>query len=171
MCAKKIIMVTGGQRSGKSEFAEHTALSLSSSPVYLATAQPYDDEFRHRVRLHQLRRGPEWTNIEEQLYLADHDLSSRTVLVDCVTMWATNIFFQCGEDIDKALDMFRKEFDRLLTIDSTFIFVTSEIGLGGTSENAMQRHFTDLLGLVNRHVARHADDVYLLISGIDLKIK
>lgn len=171
MCAKKIIMVTGGQRSGKSEFAEHTALHLSTTPVYLATAQPLDDEFRHRVKLHQLRRGPEWTNIEEQLYPADHELSSRTVLVDCVTMWATNIFFHCDEDIDRSLEMFRNEFDRLIAIDATFIFVTNEIGLGGTSENAMQRRFTDLLGFVNRHVARHADDVHFLISGIDLKIK
>lgn len=126
------------------------ALHLSLTPVYLATAQPLDDEFRHRVKLHQLRRGPEWTNIEEQLYPADYELSSRTVLVDCVTMWATNIFFHCDEDIDRSLEMFRNEFDRLIAIDATFIFVTNEIGLGGTSENAMQRRFTDLLGFVNR---------------------
>ena len=78
-------MVTGGQRSGKSEFAERTALKLSDRPVYVATAEPRDEEFRHRVMLHQQRRGNEWTNIEETICIADHDLPSRTVLVDCVT--------------------------------------------------------------------------------------
>lgn len=171
MCAKRIIMITGGQRSGKSMFAEQIALTLSPSPVYIATAEPRDDEFRERVRRHRLRRGPEWTSIEEQIHLALHDVTSRTVLVDCVTMWVTNIFFHCREDIDKSLDMFREEFDRLTSQDATFIFVTNEIGLGGTSENDMQRRFTDLLGIANRHVSGKADDVHFLISGIDLKIK
>lgn len=171
MCAKRVIMVTGGQRSGKSEFAERTALKLSDRPVYVATAEPRDEEFRHRVMLHQQRRGNEWTNIEETICIADHDLPSRTVLVDCVTMWLTNIFFHCNEDADRSIAMFRHEFDRLMAMDTTFVFVTNEIGLGGTSENPMQRQFTDLLGLANRYVAEHADDVYLLISGIDLKMK
>ena len=171
MCAKRIIMITGGQRSGKSMFAEQIALTLSPTPVYMATAEARDDEFRERVRRHQARRGPEWTSIEEQINLSRHDVTSRTVLVDCVTMWATNIFFLCNEDIDKALDMFREEFDRLTSQDASFIFVTNEIGLGGTSENDMQRRFTDLLGLVNRHVSGKADEVHFLVSGIDLKIK
>ncbi|MDE6114189.1 MAG: bifunctional adenosylcobinamide kinase/adenosylcobinamide-phosphate guanylyltransferase [Muribaculum sp.] len=172
MCAKRIIMVTGGQRSGKSMFAERVALELSDHPVYIATAEPRDDEFRERVRLHRQRRGSEWTNIEEQLHLSVHDVTSRTVLVDCVTMWATNIFFHCGEDLDRSLAMFRREYDALIaSTDTTFIFVTNEIGLGGTSSNAMQRRFTDLLGIANRHVAESADEVHMLISGIDLKIK
>ena len=72
---KKIILITGGQRSGKSNKAEELALSLSSNPIYVATAHIWDDEFRERVRKHQERRGPQWTNIEEELYLSRHDLS------------------------------------------------------------------------------------------------
>lgn len=171
MCAKRIILVTGGQRSGKSEFAERLALKLSSSPVYIATAEALDDEMRRRVQVHQQRRGPEWSNIEERLFPGSHDLDGRTVLLDCVTMWCTNFFFHCGESADDALERIKAEYDRLIHHDATFIFVTAETGLGGISENPMQRHFTDLLSAVNRHIADTADEVYLLISGIDIKIK
>jgi adenosylcobinamide kinase/adenosylcobinamide-phosphate guanylyltransferase len=88
---KKIILITGGQRSGKSTKAEQLALSLSSNPVYLATAHVWDDEFRLRVQKHQERRGPEWTNIEEEIHLSKHDLSGRVVVIDCVTLWLTNL--------------------------------------------------------------------------------
>ena len=88
---KKIILITGGQRSGKSTKAEQLALSLSSNPVYLATAHVWDDEFRIRVQKHQERRGPEWTNIEEEIHLSKHDLSGRVVVIDCVTLWLTNL--------------------------------------------------------------------------------
>ena len=87
---KKIIMITGGARSGKSSYAEQLALSLSSNPVYLATARIWDDEFRQRVKIHQERRGPEWTNIEEEKELSKHLISGRVVLIDCITM------FLCG---------------------------------------------------------------------------
>ena len=77
---KRIILITGGARSGKSGYAEKLALSLSDAPVYLATARIWDEEFRERVRRHQARRGPQWTNIEEDKQLSRHDLSGRVVL-------------------------------------------------------------------------------------------
>lgn len=89
---KKIILITGGQRSGKSSEAERMALSLSDSPVYVATAHIWDEEFRERVRKHQERRGPQWTNIEEERELSRHDVTGRVVLIDCCTLWATNYF-------------------------------------------------------------------------------
>ena len=79
---KKLILITGGQRSGKSKEAETLALSLSTNPVYVATAHIWDEEFRERVRRHQERRGPQWTNIEEEKYLSRHDVSGRVVVVD-----------------------------------------------------------------------------------------
>ena len=91
---KKIILITGGQRSGKSRQAEELALSLSEHPVYVATAHIWDDEFRERVQKHQERRGPQWTNIEEEKYLSRHDLTGRVVVIDCVTLWLTNFFFE-----------------------------------------------------------------------------
>lgn len=167
---KKIILVTGGQRSGKSQYAERLALSLSSHPVYVATARVWDDEFRQRVVKHQERRGAEWDNIEEEKYLSRHDLAGRVAVVDCITLWCTNFFFE-SQDVDKALAMLKAEFDRLITQDATLIFVTNEIGSGGVSDNAVQRQFTDLQGWMNQYVATRADEVTLMVSGIPVKIK
>lgn len=170
---KKIILITGGQRSGKSTYAEQMALSLSDSPVYIATAHIWDEEFRERVRRHQERRGLQWTNIEEEKYLSHHDVSGRVVLIDCLTLWATNFFFEAGEDtpVDMVLNTIKAEFERFTSQEATFIFVTNEIGMGGTSSNAVQRRFTDLLGWLNQYVASHADEVTLMVSGIPVKIK
>lgn len=166
----RIILITGGTRSGKSAEAERKALALSRQPVYVATAQVFDDEFRQRVTLHQQRRGPEWTTIEEPLFPSSYDLTGRVVLVDCLTLWLTN-FLSETEDADKALAAVEEEFDKLTAQDATFIFVTNEIGMGGTSANALQRKFTDIQGLFNQYVARRADEVVLMVSGIPVTIK
>ena len=164
---KKIILITGGQRSGKSTKAEELALQLSENPVYLATAHIWDDEFRERVRKHQERRGPEWTNIEEEIYLSKHNLAGRVVVIDCVTLWLTNWLQACDNPLEQA----KVEFDKFTTPDATYIFVTNEIGSGGTSTNALQRRFTDLQGWMNQYIAQKADEVILMVSGIPVKIK
>ena len=168
---KRIILITGGQRSGKSTKAETLALSLSDHPVYVATAHVWDDEFRERVRLHQERRGPQWTNIEEEMLLSRHDLTGRVAVIDCVTLWLTNFFFANGSDVDKSLALAKAEFDTFTQHDATYIFVTNEIGLGGVSENAIQRKFTDLQGWMNQYIAAKADEVILMVSGIEVMIK
>ena len=168
---KRIILITGGARSGKSSKAEALALSLAADPVYLATARIWDDEFRARVRRHQERRGPQWTNIEEETFLSRHSVAGRVVLVDCLTLWATNFFYDMEGDTDSALEAVKAEFDRFTAQDATFIFVTNEIGLGGTSQNELQRKFTDLQGWMNQYVAARADEVFLMVSGISVKIK
>lgn len=168
----EIIMITGGQRSGKSRMAEQLALSLSATPVYVATARVWDDEFRHRVELHKQRRGPEWTTYETPLDVASIPLDHNAiVLFDCVTLWATNWFFECGEDSDKALDKMKGQLEKICDKCHTIIFVTNEIGLGGVAENAMQRRFTDLQGYINQHIASIASEVHMAISGIDVRIK
>lgn len=170
-------MITGGQRSGKSQTAEKMALSLSDNPVYLATAHIWDEEFRQRVLVHQQRRGPQWTNIEEEKYLSRHDVTGRVVVIDCVTLWCTNFFFSREKaeweqpSVDDALTLLKAEFDSFTSQDATFIFVTNEIGSGGVSENAIQRRFTDLEGWMNQYVAQHADEVILMVSGIPVRIK
>jgi adenosylcobinamide kinase/adenosylcobinamide-phosphate guanylyltransferase len=92
------------------------------------------------------------------------------VVVDCVTLWLTNFFFD-NNDVDQTLKAAKDEFDRLTRQDATFIFVTNEIGLGGVSDNALQRQFTDLEGWMNQHIAQRADEVILMVSGIPMKIK
>ena len=167
---KKIILVTGGQRSGKSSQAEQMALSLSEHPVYVATAHIWDEEFHERVRKHQERRGPQWTNIEEEKFLSRHDLTGRVVVIDCVTLWLTNFFFETS-DVDQTLEAVKQEFDRFTAPDATYIFVTNEIGSGGVSENTLQRKFTDLEGWTNQYIASKADEVILMVSGIPLMVK
>ena len=166
----KIILVTGGQPSVKRSYAERHALSLSENPAYVATAPIWDDEFRERVQRHQQGRGSNWTNIEEEKYLGNIDITDRVAVVDCITLWCTNFYFET-QDIEKSLEMVKTEFDKFTSQDATFIFVTNEIGMGGTSENKVQRMFTDLLGWANQYIASKADEVILMVSGIPMKIK
>lgn len=168
---RRIILITGGQRSGKSSYAEKLALSLSPHPVYMATSRIWDEEFRQRVIRHQQRRGEEWTNIEEEKTLSRHRLEGRVVLIDCVTLWCTNFFFDLDANVDAALQAIKQEFDNFTSQNATFIFVTNEIGSGAVSENAIQRRFTDLQGWMNQYIASKADQVYLMVSGIAVAIK
>lgn len=147
------------------------ALNLSPNPIYMATARIWDEEFHQRVIRHQQQRGPQWCNIEEEKQLSLHDCSGRVVLVDCVTLWCTNFFFDLGADIEKALAAVQEEFDRFTKQEATFLFVTNEIGSGGVSTDEVQRKFTDLQGWMNQYIAQRADEVYLMISGIPLRIK
>lgn len=167
---RHIILITGGQRSGKSQQAEQLALQLAENPVYLATAHVWDEEFRQRVLRHQERRGPQWTNIEEEKFLSRHELTGRVIVIDCVTLWLTNFFFENNE-LEQTLEQAKAEFDRFTSQEATFIFVTNEIGSGGVSENAIQRKFTDLEGWMNQYIAAKADEVILMVSGIPLKVK
>lgn len=166
-----IHLITGGERSGKSTYAESEALRLSGQPVYLATARVWDEEFRQRILRHQERRGPEWTNIEEDIRPSKHDFTGRVVLIDCITLWATNYFFDMQQDVDQALEALKKEFDTLVQQDAIFIFVTNELGMGGMSESRTQRLFTQLQGWMNQHVAARADRVTLMVSGLPLTVK
>lgn len=196
---KKIILVTGGQRSGKSTYAERLALEMAAGEqaVYMATSRIWDEEFAHRVQLHKERRGPQWINLEEEKYLGRHNVAGRVVLVDCVTLWSTNFFFDISDNplphssgsdaanitmdaaqaqesatvVEQALQQIKGEFEKFTSQDATFIFVTNEIGLGGVSENKVQRQFTDLLGWLNQYIASKADEVVLMVSGIPVKIK
>ena len=113
MGKKHIVLVTGGQRSGKSGYAQKLALSLTANPVYLATSRVWDEEFRERVLRHQADRGPEWTNIEEEKYLSRHDLNGRVVVIDCVTLWGTNFFFDNEGDTNRSLVELKEEFNKL----------------------------------------------------------
>ena len=171
MGKKHIVLVTGGQRSGKSGYAQKLALSLTANPVYLATSRVWDEEFRERVLRHQANRGPEWTNIEEEKYLSRHDLNGRVVVIDCVTLWGTNFFFDNEGDTNRSLVELKEEFNKLTEQDAYLIFVTNEIGLGGVSPDAVQRRFTDLQGWLNQYIASRADEVVLMVSCIPMKVK
>lgn len=103
--------------------------------------------------------------------ISKHQLAGKVILIDCVTLWCTNFFFDSQADVQKAMSEIKKEFRNFTQQDATFIFVTNEIGMGGTSENEVQRKFTDLQGWINQYIANQADEVILMVSGIPVKIK
>ena len=170
-----VILVTGGQRSGKSDYGERLALELSPEPVYIATCAPRPDDadMAARIAAHKARRGSCWTNFEEPLYPHRLDLRGRVALLDCVTLWLTNHLFRAGDDTRAALEAWTDAYDRLLAESNarTIIFVTNEIGLGGISTNSLQRRFTDIQGLANRRLAADASQAVMLVSGMPLKLK
>ena len=168
---KRIILITGGERSGKSSYAEKLALSLSASPVYVATARVWDDEFAERVERHKESRGEFWQTVEEEKHLSKLNIAGKVAVIDCVTLWCTNFFFDLKSDVEASLRELKREFDEFTAQDATFIFVTNEIGMGGVSPDTLQRKFTDLQGWFNQYIASRADEVILMVSGIPVKIK
>jgi len=167
----KIHFITGGQRSGKSTYALNKALLLSDNPVYLATAKVWDEEFEKRIDRHKQERGDQWTNIEEQLYISNCQVDGRVVLLDCITLWLTNIYFLNNQDVDKSLDWAKKEWDKFIEKDATFLVVTNEIGLSPIPDNALTRRFVDLQGWMNQYIAQKANQVTLMVSGLPVEIK
>ncbi|MBC9933832.1 bifunctional adenosylcobinamide kinase/adenosylcobinamide-phosphate guanylyltransferase [Chitinophaga qingshengii] len=166
-----ITLVTGGARSGKSRYAQDQALAISQQPVYVATAKIWDEDFAQRICRHQAERGANWTNYEEELYVSRLPLAGHTVVIDCVTLWLTNFFALHDYDTDKALVSLQTEVDALQQQEGHFFIVTNEIGMGVHAETAIGRKFTDLQGWANQYIARVADTVVLMVSGIPVVIK
>lgn len=166
-----LTLITGGARSGKSRFGQQLALERSPNPMYVATARVWDDDFAHRVRRHQQDRGPEWTSIEEQRHVSQLPLAGRVVVIDCVTLWLTNFFMDTKHDIDQSLALFEGEITALRAIPAHYIVITNEIGMGVHADTDIGRRFTDLQGWANQHLARRADEVVLMVSGLPLTVK
>ncbi len=168
---REIIYVSGGQRSGKSDFAQNMAESLSQNPVYLATAKCWDKEFERRIERHKTSRGDHWSNIEELIELSRHNLEGRVVMMDCVTLWLTNIFGQYDYDTARCLEVAKSEWTKFIEQDFTLIVVSNEIGMGVIPMDKTTRAFVDLQGWMNQFIAATADKAYTLISGIPMQIK
>jgi adenosylcobinamide kinase / adenosylcobinamide-phosphate guanylyltransferase len=165
------ILILGGARSGKSAFAERLVEESGLDAVYIATGQAYDDEMRERIGAHRERRGPIWTTVEEPLDLVGslqaHAGKGRAVLVDCLTLWLTNLMM-AERDI-------AAETARLVAaipeLKGTVLFVSNEVGLGIVPDNKMARAFRDHAGRLHQAVAAHADEVYFIAAGLPLKMK
>ena len=178
MTAENIQFVLGGARSGKSEFAEKLALaSFAAMPtnnarlVYLATAEAFDDEMQARIDLHKARRSADWqlcdAPIDLPAMVRTHDGEDATLLVDCTSVWTTNLLIN-GKDIQDYRDDF---IDALSTASGKIIVVASETGLGIVPDNKLSRQFRDANGKTNQAIAQIADCVFFLVAGIVQKIK
>lgn len=166
-----IHFITGGQRSGKSSFAQNLALELSDTPTYLATSRVWDDDFNKRIQRHKDDRGPQWENIEEEKSIDQLTLAGKTIVLDCITLWLTNIFHDNKYDVDQSLTEAKTIWDKLIQQDCTLIVVSNEIGMSMHAETEVGRKFTDLQGWVNQHIAKNANKVTLMVSGIPMNIK
>jgi adenosylcobinamide kinase / adenosylcobinamide-phosphate guanylyltransferase len=167
-----IYLITGGERSGKSSYAENLAKELSETPLYVATARKWDEDFEKRVDRHQKGRDERWINIEKEKHLSEIDFSEKVAVVDCVTLWLTNFFVDTKNDVALSLEQAKAEFDAIAKQQNTkIIIVTNEIGMGVHAETHIGRKFVELQGWMNQYIAQNAENVVLMVSGIPVKIK
>ena len=172
-----ITLITGGSRSGKSTYALQKALEFSGKRVFVATAIAFDDEMTVRIQKHKDERSDSFLTIEEPYHLSNmlqkicNEYSPQVILVDCLTVWLGNLFYQNNND-EKII---RQEIEKLLAVLIEFpvpiLFVTNEVGSGIVPENALARQFRDMAGFLNQAVARVADEVVMCCCGIPVKIK
>ncbi len=165
------MLVLGGARSGKSAFAEQWIVRSGLDRHYVATGRAWDDEMRARIALHRDSRGPDWQTHEEPLHLVEclHriDASGRAVLVDCLTLWVTNLMME-NKDVTA-------EFEGLAGFvtqaQARLVFVSNEVGLGIVPDNRMARDFRDHAGRLHQIIAARSADVYFIAAGLPLKMK
>lgn len=165
----RIILITGGVRSGKSTLAEARTLELGRPASYIATAQAFDGEMEERIANHRARRGEEWRTVTEPLDLVGALGATQGTprLVDCLTLWLTNLMLG-GHDWRAAGHAL---IAALPAQSSPVVFVTNEVGAGIVPENKLARDFRDAAGLLNQWVAAAADEVILAVAGLPLKVK
>ena len=164
-------LILGGARSGKSRFAECLAEQSGLARTYVATAQAFDDEMAERIAHHRARRDAAWTTLDTPLdlatTLAEAAGESRIVLVDCLTLWLTNVML-AGRDVDAAIDAV---VSALPLLGGPAILVSNEVGSGIVPENALGRAFRDHQGRLNQRVAAVAGRVTLVVAGLPLDLK
>ena len=167
----KIIYITGGERSGKSKYAQEIALKISDKPIYLATARKWDEDFNTRIQRHKNERNERWITIEEEKNISKHDFTGKTVVLDCITLWLTNLYNDNNYDAEVALEKAKSEFDKLIKQNFNLIVISNEIGMGVHAQTKETRKFVELQGWMNQYIAGCTNEAYLMISGIPVKIK
>jgi len=180
---KKCILIIGGARSGKSQFALEMASSLDDKVLFVATGEPLDEEMRERIEEHKKRRPSGWRTIEVPTgvgrRIKEEIRDARVVILDCLTLLVSNVMSRCGdaEQVDPKFveDKLALEIKELIKcidgIDASFIIVSNEVGMGLVPENRLGRLYRDLLGKVNQELARHADKIHLMVAGIAIDVR
>ena len=171
--ARQIILVTGGARSGKSQYAEQRAEELAGRRLYIATPEAKDKEMAQRTAAHKNRRGADWITVEEPVELFAALLAHRgrtdCALVDCLTLWLSNLLLR--RDVGFAKKKVEELMQTLPHLDFPVVLVTNEVGWGIVPDNALARQFRDLAGWANQRIAAAADEVVLTVAGIPMTLK
>lgn len=166
-------LILGGMKSGKSHFAEQLAIQLEQPVVYIATAQAWDDEMRERIRIHQHQRPSQWQTVEVPHHLAaalkQHDAPNRTILVDCLTLWITQLLCH---DNPALLTQELTAFQALLpSLQANLILVSNETNMGVIPMDSLSRRFCDTAGKLHQQLALTMDSVVLTVAGLPLYVK
>lgn len=164
-------LVFGGARSGKSRFAERFAVNSGLQKVYIATGAAYDDEMTERISAHRQQRGAGWITIEEQIdlkgILRDECRPGRVLLVDCLTLWLSNLIFADRDIVSESAEL----CDLVARIEGACIFVSNEVGMGIVPENRLSRSFRDAQGRLNQDIAEVCSQVVFVAAGLPLLMK
>lgn len=181
----KIVLITGGSRSGKSAFAEEyikTLFERGEKVGYIATSQIFDEEMKFRVKLHQERRPVAWTTYEApyNAHMALEQASKEgctAILFDCITIYMSNLLcsLESKDDSEKNYALANGKINQLIEAarnsKGTTVFVTNEVGAGIVPENKLAREYRDIAGLANQWLAKEAEEVYFVVCGISVNLK
>ncbi len=171
---QRVIFVTGGCRSGKSQFALDYANRHFHKKLYLATCEPLDEEMVRRIEHHKLRRGSDWQTVEEPIKIAEaikqHGKDMEVILLDCMTLWFSNLLMRKKEDRE-IMNELDKLIDAIRQAQSSFVIVSNEVGMGLVPGEPLGRRFRDLSGMANQKIAEAADRVVFMVSGIPIFMK
>ncbi len=180
----KTILIIGGARSGKSSFAQELALKSGKAVLFVATAEAGDEEMRRRIEAHRKSRPTAWRTLEVTSHIGvairQRPGTAEVVILDCITLLVSNILGQyVGKSDEIDVSLVEKEVigeitalaDCIAHVDASFIIVTNEVGLGLVPANRVGRLYRDLLGKANQLLAKQADEVYLMVAGLPVRIK
>ncbi len=171
--SKELILVLGGTRSGKSSWALHYTEAQYRSHLFIATARALDEEMAERIRLHKSSRGPDWQLVEEPIEISKA-LRTRcgdveAVLIDCLTVWLSNVLLEKG---DQKIEPYQDDLlETLSAREQTIVVVSNEVGMSIVPENPLGRKFRDLSGQINQKIATMADKVIFLTAGLPMYLK
>lgn len=172
---RRLIFVTGGARSGKSRYALERAMAAHAPWAFLATAEALDPEMEARVRAHRQARGEGWQAFEEPIEIAKvlAETSGRygAAILDCLTLWISNLLTRRGEDGSRPEGEAERLVEAARAWQGLLVVVTNEVGMGIVPDNALARRFRDLAGDVNRRIAEAADEAYMMVAGIPMRLK
>ena len=177
-CVKKITLILGGARSGKSTYAQQLAATMGGKVLFCATAEPLDDEMQSRIEQHRRSRPVDWDTVEasRDIGTALHKMVAGydTVIIDCITLLVANCIGE-NTNVDTAEQLVHSEITNLINLmqrkHSSYMLVSNELGNGLVPENGLGRVYRDVLGKANQMLAAHADEVYLMVAGLPLKLK
>ena len=172
---KGVLMVLGGAKSGKSRYALDLCNLLGENRIFIATAQALDDEMCQRIERHKAERGNSWKTVEESLNIVEviqnYDNECSVILLDCITLWISNLLMKYQEDDRCIKDEVEKLVGCLKKISGRVVLVSNDVGMGIVPDNPLSRRYRDLLGLTNQRIAWASDMVVMLVAGLPLILK